>query len=343
MNSVERISATLAGKPLDRRAFIPVLSLYGARLTHCPLDQYYSDPDAYTAGQVAVSKDFEPDILFGPFAFALIGAAFGSQIKISDTQAPNVSKPAVTSFDEWDRLDLPDFDTNPYLLYFQQAVQAMAREFDGRVPVAACLPAPIDIPALVFGMEGWMELLLFDAKGAQKVLEKVNRFFVKLTNTLFAKGAMVAFLPCGYASPAVLMRDPVKKLIRPAMKQALSQLKGPAVLHHCGAPLLDHLDLLTGLASTMGFALNYEEGLVKARQILGPDPALLSGPHGPSLVEKDAAQVEDICRSVLEERDREKDTRFILVTLGADVPYDARPENLDAMRRALVNVGWNAA
>ncbi|BHH84527.1 uroporphyrinogen decarboxylase family protein [Desulforhopalus sp. 52FAK] len=342
MNCFERIDGTLQGNPLDRRAFIPVLSLYGARLTDCPLDQYYSDPEAYTAGQVAVNNEFKPDVLFGPFAFALVGAAFGSQIKKSRSNPPNISKPAVSSLKEWDRLALPDLDTNPHLLYLRKSIRLMATEFEGRVPVAACLPAPIDIPALVLGMEGWMELLLFDPKNAERVLERVNQFFVMLTNTLFAEGAMIAFLPCGYASPAVLMRDTVEHLLRPALDKALSEISGPAVLHHCGATFLAHLDILKGLPAAVGYALSYEEGLSKARQVLGAGPVLLSGPHGPSLEVMDADQVYTICRSILNERDEEKDPHFILVSLGADVPYNTPPENLHAMREALAKVGWNA-
>ena len=63
MNGFDRIQATIEGRPLDRRAFIPVLSLYGARLTDCPLEQYFSDPKAYTEGQIAVYREFEPDII----------------------------------------------------------------------------------------------------------------------------------------------------------------------------------------------------------------------------------------------------------------------------------------
>lgn len=343
MNSTERIMATLAGKPVDRRAFVPVLSLYGARLTNCPLDRFYTDPAAYVAGQLAVRKEFAPDMLFGPFAFALIGAAFGSEIKSSASQAPNIRKPAITSLAAWDRLVLPDPDTNPHLLYFREAIRLLVAELQGSVPVAACLPAPIDIPALVMGMEGWLELVLFDKEGARRVLEKVNRFFVLLANCLFAEGAMVAFLPCGYASPTVLMREPVESLMRPALEQALGQLNGPAVLHHAGAALLGHLDILAGLPAAIGFALKFEESLAGARQLIGPDPVLLSGPHGPSLAEMDVAQVENVCRTILEERDRAKDRRFILVTLGADVPLSTPPENLHAMRKALAAVGWNAA
>jgi len=333
MNCAERIVATLEGKPLDRRAFIPVLSLYGAKLTACPLDRYYSDPAAYLAGQIAVHKEFEPDILFGPFAFALIGAAFGSEIKASSVQAPNVRKPAFTALAGWDTLVFPDIDINPHLLYFRTAIRAMARKFADRVPVAACLPAPIDIPALVMGMEGWLDLALFDKPGAQRVLEKVNAFFVRLANCLFAEGAMVAFLPCGYASPTVLGREPVASLMRPAMAQALGQLNGPVVLHHCGAAFLGHLDILAGLPRVLGYALNYDEGLAKARQILGDGPVLLSGPLGTSIAEMDAARVKEVCRTILQERGREKERRFILATLGADVPWHTPPENIHSQSK----------
>ena len=343
MNCLERIAATLAGKPLDRRAFIPVLSLYGAKLIDCPLDHYYSDPAAYLAGQIAVYKEFEPDMLFGPFAFALVGAAFGSEIKISKIQAPNIKKPAITSITGWEELVLPDIDTNCHLRYFRESIRAMANEFAGKVPVAICLPAPIDIPALVMGMEGWLDLVLFDVPGAQRVLNKVNIFFIKLANCLINEGGMVVFLPCGYASPAVINRELVASIMRPALEQALSQLHGPSVLHHCGAPLLAHLDIITGLPSAIGYALNYDEGLTKARQILGPGSALLSGPLGTSIAEMDAAQVKGVCRTILEERDRENDKRFILVTLGADVPWHTPSENLHAMRQALAEVGWNVA
>ena len=341
MNGAERIAATLAGKTLDRRAFIPVLSLYGARLTDCPLYKYYSDPAAYAAGQYAVYKEFDPDIIFAPFAFALIGAAFGSDIKLSLFQPPNIKTPAVPTNNNWEEIVFPDIDTNHYLLYFRQAIMHMTNRFQGDVPIAACLPAPIDIPALILGMEGWLDLLMFKHEDAVCLLKRVNTFFTDLANRLFTDGAMVAFLPCGYASPAVMMREKVESIMRPAMKDALSQLRGPAVIHHCGAVLLDHLDILSDLPSTVGFALGYEEGLDKARRVIGPEPALLSGPHGPSLAEMDEEQVEMICRLILEERHKKQDSRFILVTLGADVPYYTPPENLHAMRKAVLKAARN--
>lgn len=113
MNSTERIMATLAGKPLDRRAIAPVLGLYGARLTGCPLDQYYTDPAAYARGQSAVRETFRPDVLCAPLAFALIGAAFGSELVFPDTEAPNIRRPAVQSADHGTFLRCPTPTATP--------------------------------------------------------------------------------------------------------------------------------------------------------------------------------------------------------------------------------------
>jgi uroporphyrinogen decarboxylase len=341
VNGMDRILGTLAGNALDRRAFIPVLSLYGARLTQCPLETYYTDPMAYARGQIAVQEQFEPDMLFGPFAFASIGAAFGSEVPLSGDQAPNIRRPGVPSVEAFDRLVLPDPDSDPHLLYFREAIRRLTGEFRGEVPIAACLAAPIDLPVLAMGMETWLETLLFDTAGAQRILDKMSAFFVRFTNCLFADGATVAFLPCGFASPTVLVRHKVESLLRPALQAALGQLAGPAVLHHAGASLLRHLDLLTGLPAVVGFALRHEEGLAEARRVIGPDPVLLSGPHGPSLAGMDAASVERTCLEILEERRDARDARFILVTLGADVPLNTPPENIHAMRRALTNIGWD--
>jgi uroporphyrinogen decarboxylase len=343
MNGRERILATLGGQPVDRRAFIPVLSLYGARLTHCPLETYYADPRAYAQGQIAVMDAFEPDLLLSPFVFASIGAAFGGDVPLAGRQAPNVRRPGVPSAAAFERMVFPDPDTNPHLLFFRESVRRLAEICRSDVPIAACLPSPIDLPVLALGIETWLETVLFDPACAQRVLERSTELFVRLANDLFADGAMVAILPCGFASPAVLPRGPVESLMRPALAAALGQLKGPSVLHHAGASLLGHLDLLTGLPGVIGYALRHEEGLPEARRIVGSEPVLFSGPHGPSLAEMEAPAVEQACLEILQERQAAGDDRFILVTLGADVPLETPPENLHAMRRALATVGGGVA
>lgn len=337
MNSLERIRATLAGQHLDRRAFAPVLGLYGARLTRCPLEQYYGDPVAYVRGQAAVLETFQPDVLCAPLAFASIGAAFGSELTSMATEPPNLRRPAIRSAQEWDRLALPDPDSHPELLYFRRAIQLMAERFAEQVPIAMVLPIVADIPGLAMGLDVWLETVLFDPAAARRVMDEVIPFYVRLVNGFFAAGATFVAMPCGLASPTTVTREVVTSFTRPVLAQTLAQLRGPVVLHNVGAPILAHLDLLTGLPSVVGFIVDQRDDLAQARQVAGADPVLFGGLDCVNLGQMAAAEVELRCRAILE--GRRKDARFVLGTSGPDVVWNTPPENILAMHDAAMAFG----
>lgn len=337
MNSMERIQATLAGKPLDRRAIAPVLGLYGARLTNCPLEQYYTDPAAYAAGQSAIRETFQPDVLCAPLAFASIGAAFGGELVFLDTLPPNLRRPAVQSVEQWDSLVPPDPDAHPRLLYFRDTIRLMAAEQKGQVPIAMVIPIPVDIPAVIMGLETWLETVLFDPAGAERVMDKIIPFYVRLVNGFFAAGATFVVMPCGFASPAIVTREIVTTFTRPILAKVLAQLSGPVVLHNVGAPILPHLDLLTGLPSVVAFIVDQQDDLARARRVVGPDSVLFGGLDCANLGRMTAAEVEDRCRAILEER--RQDARFVLGTSGPDVAWNTPPENIHAMRKAAESFG----
>jgi len=337
MNSIERIQATLAGKPVDRRAFAPVLGLYGARLTNCPLEQYYTNPSAYANGQSAVRETFQPDVLCAPLAFASIGAAFGGEIVFLDTEPPNLRRPSVQSVEQWNSFVTPDPDTHPRLLYFRDVIRIMASEHRGEVPIAMVIPIPTDIPDVVMGLETWLDIVLFDPDGAQRVMDKVIPFYVDLVNSFFADGATFVVMPCGFASPWVVTREVVTNFTRPILEKVLAQLRGPVVLHNVGAPILAHLDLLTGLPSVVAFIVDQRDDLAQARRVVGPDSVLFGGLDCTNVGGMTAAEVEDRCRAILEER--RLDARFVLGTSGPDVAWGTPPENIHAMRKAVESFG----
>jgi uroporphyrinogen decarboxylase len=332
MNGFDRVIGTLAGKPLDRRGVVPVLSLYGAQLTGCPLPQYFKDPVAYARGQAAVCETFAPDVLFGPFSFAALGEAFGSEVQYFSNQAPNVRRPAIQSFAQWGKCVLPDPDSHPGLLYYREAIQRIAAEHKDQIPVAAVLPAPIDMPVLIMGMESWMETVLFEPEEARRIMEQIIPFFVRLTNNLFEAGATFLALPGGFISPAVVTRELVTSFSRPALATALAQVRGPVVLHHAGAPLLAYLDMLTGLPSVIAYGMDRRDNLKQARQLIGSNPVLFGGPVGPNLIRQTADEVEAECREIL--TDRQHDPHFMLCTCGADIAWNTPPENIHALKKA---------
>ncbi|OGU17350.1 MAG: hypothetical protein A2076_03870 [Geobacteraceae bacterium GWC2_53_11] len=333
MNSMERIQATLAGKPLDRRAVAPVLGLYGARLTNCPLDRYYADPVAYVRGQAAVREMFQPDILYAPLAFASIGAAFGGELVHLDTMPPDLRTPAIQSIQQWNTLMPPDPDSHPQLLYFRDAIRLLAERFGSEVPIVIMVPIPTELPDMVMGLEGWLETVLFNPTAAQRVMDKVIPFYVRLVNGFFAAGASFVVMPCGFASSAIATRKMVSLFTRPVLLNVLAQLNGPVILQSMGAPMLDHLDLLTDVPRVSAFMVDQTDDLARARAVIGPDSVLFGGLDCTNIGRMTAAQVEEQSRAILE--DRRQDPRFVLGTSGPDVAWHTPPENIHALRSAV--------
>ncbi len=333
MNSIERIMATLQGNPTDRRAISLLLSLYGARLTDCRLSEYYTDAEAYARGQSAVRETFQPDILFAPFAFAMEGAAFGGRVMFLDNAPPNLARPAIASADDVDQLAIPDVDSHPQVLYFREVVRRMSAEHGDEVPVAAIAAGPVDLPAMILGIEGWMETLLFDEDGAKRMLEISIPYFVRRANAMLADGAMFVVISANFANPSIVTRDIVTNWSIPALREALARIEGPVVIHSGGAPLAPYIDLFRGLPNVKGFVLNGKESFEVARQKLGPEPLLLGNIEGPGLFLREREEIMADCLAVL--RDRCHDPRFALATSMSDIGFDTPPENIHVFREAV--------
>ena len=325
------------GKPVDRRPFLPVLSLYGAKVTGCSLEQYYRDPEAYAKGQVAVRELFAPDILCMPFIHGMLGGAFGSKLHYFADMPPNIRRPAISSVRQWEDLAIPDPDTHPDFLFLWEAIRQMKADHGDEIPIGLIVPGPSDIPALVMGLESWLETVLFEPEAAQRLVERLIPFYICLVNKAFETGAALAAMTHAFVSPAIVTREIVTSFSRPILMEILGQLKGPVVIHHTGAPFLTHLDLLTGLPGVVGFMIDQKDDLDQARRIVGSEMVLSTGINVVELAEISASEVEKRSRAMLESQRDER--RLMLGNSGADITWQTPPENIHAIRRAIEAFG----
>ncbi|MFQ5343211.1 MAG: uroporphyrinogen decarboxylase family protein [Anaerolineae bacterium] len=332
MNSLERVLATLQGEPTDRRAVSLTLSLYGARLTGCRLTEYYTNPVAYARGASAVMETFQPDILFGPFALCLEGEAFGSRVRFYEDQAPNLTRPAISSSGEIAQLAAPDIETHPRLRFFRATIRRMAAEHGQQVPIAAVALGPMGLPAMIMGIEGWLETLLFDEAGTQRMLEMAVPYFVRWANVLLAEGASLVVVPAAFANPTIVTREMAARIAVPALKEAYSQINGPLIVHSAGVSLAPFLDLLADLPNVVGFVLNHGDSFAEARARVGAQATLIGNIDGPTLHMREPDEIAAECRKVL--HDRRDDPHFILGTSAADIGFDTPVENIRAVLRA---------
>ena len=334
MNSTERVLATIAGKSVDHRPVMVLLSLYGAGLIDCPLEEYYTIADHYVEGQLAVRETFGPDLLSVPFLLTAEGEAFGSQLTLRRNNPPVFEKPALKADDAWDKLPIPDVDSSPRLVFIREALRRLVRESRGEMPVAAFALSPVDLPIMLLGLEPWLKSVLFDEAKARQLIDVTQAFFIRWTRALFQDGAAMVVVPQAFTNPLIVTADIAERLSIPALKEVLSQVNGPFILHNVGQSILPFLELYrdAAIGNVIGYVLDPADTFTRARAIMGPEPVMMGNFDGPSLNARTAKAVFEACMSILHER--RDDPRFILATSGPDVPLNTPAENILAMIEA---------
>jgi uroporphyrinogen decarboxylase len=336
MTGLERVLSALQGEPADRRAFTLTLSLYGARLTGCPVREYFTDPRRYLAGQRAVDRLLDPDILFAPFVLPFEALAYGGEEVWLERFAPNLRKPPFRDPDLAESLG-EGLLLDPGVGYLLESTRLLAGEFGARKPVCAVVTAPVDLPAMLLGIEAWLEILLFDPQRFASLMHLAEDHFLRLTGALFQAGATFVATPVMFANLRLVTPDLLEKAILPSLAGAFALCPGPVVFHHGGNRIEDHLELLAGLPNVAGFVLDPRDSVSRARAVLGPQRLLLGNLDGPALARSDPERARRKAAGILV--DRSADRSFVLASGHADVPYDTDPDVLLAVRQAVLDAG----
>ncbi|MBE1424263.1 uroporphyrinogen decarboxylase [Desulfomicrobium macestii] len=336
MTGMERVLCALHGKPADRRAFTLALSLYGARLSGCPTQEYYSDPKRYLEGQRKVVRLIDPDIVFAPFALPFEALAYGGEGVWLDNFPPNVRKPPFREHETPEPLG-DGLLCAPGVSYLVESTRLLALEFGPSKPVCAVATAPVDLPAMLLGIEAWLETLLFDPERAARLMDLAEEHFLRLTGAFFAAGAAFVAIPVMFANLRLVTPALLEDAVLPALARAFGQAAGPLVHHHGGNRILDHLQRFSSLPNVAGFLLDPRDSLPQARDIIGPGRLVLGNMNGPGLARMQPDKAYASVSTLLAER--ASDRAFVLASSHADIPFDTSPDTLLAVRRAVVDAG----
>ncbi len=327
MNSLERIMAAVTGNDADYQPFTMLLSLYGSSLIKCDTVKYYQNPNLWFEGQKAVVETFDPDILISPFSFALEAEAFGCELAFLEKYAPNNKKPIITDLSQIEDLKLPEMDS-PGIQYFLEATSLLSGFAKGTKAIASPIHSPCDIPALLMGLESWIDTLLFQPKYVESLLEKTMEHFVRLGNEFLVKGATFLIVPVNFTNPLMITENILKKLL-PYLEKAFSQIKGPIVVHNGGCILQPFLKYFAKLPNVIAFVLDPREKFEEARQIIGNEMVLMGNFDGPGFARLSPDVAKNICLKILD--NRKSDKHFIFATANADIPYETSVETIKAV------------
>jgi uroporphyrinogen decarboxylase len=334
---MQRLGAVLAGDKPDRPPYGLVCGSMGAVLSSCSLEDYYRDPRLYAKGQGAICALLDPDIIFSPFLLAYEAAAFGAELAPQSRSVPNVAKPPYRTIEEALAAPMPSPRDDAYLRFLIEASAACADLVQGRRIVVAPITAPIDLPAMLIGMEAWLDALLFKPEEAARLSERATEHFVALGSAYLAAGAAMLASPVMFANPCILDVASVRRLTLPILREAFGRLPGPIVFHHGGNAMAGHLCLYTDLPNVAGFLLGERDGFTTARDAVGADTILMGNISGPHFDAYGPERLRQKLEALIE--DRRGDNRWIFCSSGAELPSWTPPGRLAVVREAFQGLG----
>jgi uroporphyrinogen decarboxylase len=337
MTSMQRLGAVLAGDKPDRPPYGLVCGSMGASLSSCALDDYYRDPTLYAKGQDAICALLDPDIIFGPFLCPYEAAAFGAELAPQARSVPNVAKPPYRTVEEALAAPMPSLRDDSYLRFLIEATEATADIAQGRRIVVAPITSPIDLPALLIGIEAWLDALLFKPEEAARLSERATEHFVALGSAYLAAGAAMLASPVMFANPSILDEASAKRLTLPTLRDAFSRLPGPIVFHHGGNTMADHLGLYADLPNVAGFLIGERDSFSAARARVGADAILMGNISGPHFDAYSPERLKQKLDELIE--DRRGDGRWIFCNSGAELPSWTPPRQLAVVREAFQGRG----
>ncbi|MBI5653463.1 MAG: uroporphyrinogen decarboxylase family protein [Chloroflexi bacterium] len=269
LTPLERLLATVTHKKPDRPPVFPVMLMQGARELGLSLEEYFSKGEHYAHGQLRLLEKFGHDCVIGVPHVVEDTVAFGATLMYFRNGPPSLGKMVLREAKDARKLTAADPKKIPALQETLHALNILAQNVKGRVPIIGAAVAPFSLPSLLMGAEAWVDLLFSDPATRDPILAHalaVTRdFCIAWANAQIEAGADAIVLADGMASATMITRDEFMQFALPVIRETISQIKGPVVWEGVGS-VLPVIDLIaeTGAA---GIILDYHDDLAAAHQV----------------------------------------------------------------------------
>lgn len=332
MTGPERVMAALSGVLTDRPPYGLVCGSLGARLAGYEPYEGFGDPELYVKGQEAAAALLDPDIVFTPFVLAYEAVAYDGELAPQRGAVYNLRRPPFRNLRDAARAlrAAPTPLDAAGLRFMLEATKRLADAVAGSRMVVAPIASPVDFPALLIGIEAWLDALLFEPDAASELASAAVEHFAALASAYAAAGAQALASPVMFVNPSILDERRVRELALPILAEGFSRSPLPIVFHHGGNPLSRYLGLFGGLPQVAGFVLGERDDYADARAAIGAGPLLMATVPGPTF----AAFTPDTLRARLAAlfEKRGADPAWGFTNAGAELPAETPPELLAFVR-----------
>jgi uroporphyrinogen decarboxylase len=237
ITGMERLVAAIQGETSDRIPVFCNLLDQGAKELGLSLQEYYSDGAHVAEAQLKMREKYGHDNVWSLFYVGKEAELLGCEkIRFAPGGPPNVEDYVIKSNADIATLQVPDeLTAHPAFREELKCLEILKREVGGKYPICAYITSTMTLPAILMGMEKWLELLLIGPTSLKdELLAKCHEFFVKEVNAYRAAGADVLVYSNPFGSTDTV---PLKYILNHAMPWIEKDIKAvgtAGIVYYCG-------------------------------------------------------------------------------------------------------------
>ncbi len=272
MTPLDILVAAINGTPAPRIPVFCNLLDQGARELGMKQEMYYSKGEHVAEGQLRMNKRFGHDNVWSLFYVGKEAEFFGcNKILYADDGSPNVGEYVIKSWDDIPKLEVPkDITTHPAWAETAKCLKILRDEVGATHPICAYLTASTSLPALLMGMDKWMELLMTGpADMRDLLLEKCSAFYQQEVAAFRAAGANVLVYSTPFGTAYFVGKKRFESFSMPWMKRDLAPGGVGGIVYYCGMAPFN--EVIPAVMDELGIAIHYVSplaDLAEAKQII---------------------------------------------------------------------------
>ncbi len=237
MTAMERLVAAASGQPVDRCPVFCNLLDQGAAELGLGIEDYYQSGQNVAEGQLRMRERYGYDNVWCLFYVGREAELLGcKKVRFYRDGPPNVEDFVIKSHADVYRLEVPnELTDHPAFIEQARCLSILRSEVKGRYPICAYVTATMALPALLMGMDAWMELLLLGpASVRDELLEKCHRFFVKEVRAMRAGGVDVIVYSNPFGSTDFVSMKYFTEHSLPSIERDIKAVGTEGMVFYCG-------------------------------------------------------------------------------------------------------------
>ena len=346
MSPGERMHSLLLRQRPDRVPFMPFIFGYCAKNVGYPIHTVYDDAEKSFWAQMWTAEMYGYDggAMYG---YASMGGwEFGGDIKMPMSeweQAPVVARFPATTPEEVDALPIPDVATAgcyPIAIEFAKIQQ----QFE--MPIMVMGMSPFTSAGNIAEVDVFLRWMMKKPEVAHKLLSKVVTFGKNVIDYYmenFPNYPMMAFTGEATSANQIISPSQFKEFVLPYMSELHDYILGSGIrnifCHICGEQNLNlphWAQMEYGDPGILSFG--HEVDLTKAIEIFGDKHAIAGNIEPRVIQEMTHKEVYELCKIAIEKA-KLAPSGYLLMA-GCEVPVQAPPYNIFAMKKAIMDFGF---